>query len=288
MGQRLLKRVDGRMMVGGDTLAIDLVFGDDSLEACLIGRRGLKAQLDGLQLLLLVARNDSVLCRTRSRERALQRDDVAAMLTFSLQQQELAFLDSFFERDEFCLSALTICGLRFERLRQPPALGLILVGQHRELQPFSDGLFDLITSRSLTFFVAHTVDLGALDGVLEPMRLRLVAEVVQQRLETVRVVLERNPLNEHGTSIVIGDDEMALERRGAVRPASRREFLPLGALGRDNAISEVGVQYGAPRSDAEEAERGNVSSQQYTLEAHTYKAGRLPLEEPTQIQRVRR
>ena len=120
------------------------------------------------------------------------------------------------------------------------------------------------------------------------MRLRLVAEVEQQRLETVRVVLERNPLNEHGSSIVIGDDEMALERCGAVRPASRREFLPLGALGRDNAIGQVGVQDGAPRADAEEAERGIVARQQYTVEAHPYQAGRLPLEEPTQIRRVRR
>ena len=40
-GQRLLKHVDGRIMVGGDTLAVDLVFGDESLEACLFGRRGL-------------------------------------------------------------------------------------------------------------------------------------------------------------------------------------------------------------------------------------------------------
>ena len=181
-----------------------------------------------------------------------------------------------------------IRGLRFERLGQPPALGLVLVGQRRELALFSDGLFDLITNRSLTFFVAHAVDLGALDRVLEPMCLRLVAEVEQQRFHTVRVVLERNPLNEHRSSFVIGGGEMALDRCGAIRPASRREFLPLGMLGRDNAISQVGVQGGAQRVDAEEAERGIIARQQYAVETHPYQAGRLPLEEPAQVRRVRR
>ena len=235
-----------------------------------------------------MAGNGGDLCRIRSRERGVQRGEAVAMLTFSLQQHELTFLDLIFKLDEFCLSALEIRGLRFERLRQPLALGLILFGQHRKLQPFSGGLFDLITSRSLTFFVADTVDLGALNRVLEPTGLRLVAEVEQQRFDTVRVVLERNPLNEHGSSIVIEDDEMALERCGATRPASRREFLPLGALGRDHAISQAGVQDGAQRADAEEAERGIVARQQYTVEAHPYQAGRLPLEQPAQIRRVRR
>ena len=147
------------MMFGGETLAVGLVFGAESLEACLFGRRGLKAQLDGLELLFVTAGNVADLCGMRSRERGLQRGDAVAMLTFLVQQHELAFLDSFLELGEFCLSALVIRGLRFERLGQPPALGLVLVGQRRELALFSDGLFDLITNRSLTFFVAHAVDL---------------------------------------------------------------------------------------------------------------------------------
>jgi hypothetical protein len=80
---------------------------------------------------------------------------------------------------------------------------------------------------------------------------------------------------------------MALERCGTL-PASRHEFLPLSALGRDYAIGQVGVQDGAPRADAEEAERGMVAREQYTVEAHPYQAGRLPLEEPTQMRCVRR
>ena len=45
-GQRLLERVDGRPMVGGDALAVALVFGNQRLESFLCGRRGLKAPLE--------------------------------------------------------------------------------------------------------------------------------------------------------------------------------------------------------------------------------------------------
>jgi hypothetical protein len=59
-------------------------------------------------------------------------------------------------------------------------------------------------------------------------------------------------------------------------------------LGRGNTISQVGVQDGAPRGGGEEAERGIVARQQCPVEAHAYQAGRLPVEEPTQIRGVRR
>ena len=118
--------------------------------------------------------------RMRDGERRLQRRDAGTMLTFFAQRRELAFLDSFLELDEFRLPTLAIRGLGGERLGQPPTLGLMFVSQRCEPSVFSDGLLDLITCRSLTFFMAHSVDLGALDGVLEAMRLRLVAEAEQQ------------------------------------------------------------------------------------------------------------
>ena len=124
--------------------------------------------------------------------------------------------------------------------------------------------------------------------MVEKLRLRLVAEVKQQRLDKVRVVLERNPLNEHRVSLVIADDEIALERCSARLPASRDVFLPLSPLGRHYAIDQVGAHDCAPHVDAEEAERGTVPCEQHPVEAHAYQAGRLLLEEPTQIGSVRR
>jgi hypothetical protein len=67
-----------------------------------------------------------------------------------------------------------------EGLNQALALCLMFVDQRREPQTFGGCLFGFLTRRLLTFFVASTVDRGALDGALEPMRLRLVAEVEQQ------------------------------------------------------------------------------------------------------------
>ena len=162
-GQRLLQRVDSRLAIGGDALAVALVFGHQRLESFLFGRRSLETG------------NGTGPCRMRGRERALQHRDVAAILTFLLQQRQAVLLDLLLELDDSRLSASAICRLRFERLDQPQTLGLVLVGQHRELQPFSDRRFDLITG-SLTFFVLEMVDAGALNRVVEPLRLRLVAE----------------------------------------------------------------------------------------------------------------
>jgi hypothetical protein len=177
-------------------------------------------------------------------ERGFERCDAAAMLPFFDEQRELAFFDSSLELDEYRFSALAIRDLRIERLCQPVALGLmlglVLGGYCRELHSFNDGLFDLIACGPLTFFLACTVDLGTPDGALEPMRLRLIAEAEQQRVDTIGVVVERNPVNEHGPNVVI-DDEMGLERGGARRPHSFGEFLPLGEFGRDDAIRQIGV-----------------------------------------------
>jgi hypothetical protein len=52
-GQRMLERVDGRSMVGGDALAADRVFFNECLEAPVFGGRGLKAPLEGLQFVAL-------------------------------------------------------------------------------------------------------------------------------------------------------------------------------------------------------------------------------------------
>jgi hypothetical protein len=136
----------------GHALAVDLVFGNQSLESFLLGRRGLKAQRNRLQLVFLIAGNGTGSCRMRSRERALQHRHVAAKLTFFLQQHHAAVLELLLELDDSWMSASAICRLRLERLDRPPTLGLVLVGQHRELQRFSDRRFDLITG-SLRFFI---------------------------------------------------------------------------------------------------------------------------------------
>jgi hypothetical protein len=270
-------------MVGGDPRPVGRVFDNESLEAYLFGGRGLKAQLEGLQLLVLG--KGRCFCHMRSRKRRLQHRDVAVVLAFFLQRHQLACLEFFFERDELCLSALAIGGLRVERLGQPPALGPILVDRYADLQPFNAALGDSIATRALTF--VQKIDHGAEDRLLEPLRLRLVAEVKQQRLETVRVVLERSPLNEHAASLVIADDEIALERCGTRVPAPRHEFLPLSAVSRDYAIDQVRA-HDAARVDAEEAERATAARDQRSVEAHPDQAGRLPLEELTQIGSVRR
>jgi hypothetical protein len=51
--QRLLERVDGRPMVGGDALALDRVFFNERVEAPVFGGRGLKAPLEDLQFVPL-------------------------------------------------------------------------------------------------------------------------------------------------------------------------------------------------------------------------------------------
>lgn len=65
------------------------------------------------------------------------------------------------------------------------------------------------------------------------------------------MVSERDSLNEQGSSVV-ENHEMALERCGALRPDTGGEFLPLGAIGRDEAIGQVGVQDGPAGAHAEE------------------------------------
>ena len=50
---RLLERVDGGPMVGGDALAVDRVFFNESLEALVFGGCGLKSPLEGLQFVAL-------------------------------------------------------------------------------------------------------------------------------------------------------------------------------------------------------------------------------------------
>jgi hypothetical protein len=264
------------MLLGGHLLALALVFHHEGAEARHFGRSYLKAQLKFRDLLpapfggcrlflfslLVTGARAEGMCRMHGSERGFERCDVAAMLPFFGEQRELAFFDSFLEFDEFRFSALAIRDLRIERLGQPVTLGLmlglVLGGYCRELHSFNDGLFDLITCRPQTLFLACTVDLGTPDGALEPMRVGLIAEVEQQRVDTIGVVRERNPLNEHRPNVVL-DDELGLDRGGALRPHSCREFLPLGEFGNDDAIRQISVQDGRELPDAEEAEPGIVA-----------------------------
>ena len=136
-------------------------------------------------------------------------------------------------------------------LRQLPALGMMFVNERCGVQVFSDGPFELIARRTLTFLFARALRLRALDGPLEQAHLRLVAEVQQQRVDPVRVIIERDALNEYRSHVATGDHEMAFERGRAVRPAAGGEFLPPGAFGLDDAIGEAGVEDGAQRADGE-------------------------------------
>jgi hypothetical protein len=212
-------------------LALALVLGHEGVEARHFRRGHLKAQLKfrdllpvpfsgcrlflfSLGILPVTDARAGGLCRMHGSERGFERGDAAAMLLFFDEQGELAFFDFFLEIDEFRFSALASSDSRVKRLGQPPALGLIfgmvLGGYCRELHSFNDGLFDLIACRPQTFFLACAADLGTPDGALEPMHLRLIAEVEQQRVDTIGVVLERNPLNEHGPNVFV-DEEMGLE-----------------------------------------------------------------------------
>ena len=185
------------------------------------------------------------------------------------------------ERLEACLF-----GLRFELPGRRLAPGMMLAGERRGLQVSGDGLLELIARRPLAFLVAHALRLSALYRALEQTRLRLVAEVQKQRIDSIRVVVERHALNEHWPGFFTRIHEMALERGGAVRPAAGGEFLPAGAFGLDDATSEVGVEDGAQRAGGKEAERGIVAGEQGAVEAYPYQAGRLPVEEPAQERRV--
>jgi len=249
------------VLFGGHLLALALVFGREGAEARHVRRRYLKAQLKfrdllpvpfgGGRLLLFSLGTLRVtlacaegLCRMHGSERGFERCDTAVMLPSFCEQRELALFDFSLELDEYRFSALAFRDVRIERPGQPVALGfmlgLVLSRYCRELHSFNDGLFDLVACLPLTFFLACTVDLGTPDGVLEPMHLRLIAEIEQQRVDTIGVVVERNPLNEHGPNVVT-DDEKGLERGGARRPQSFGEFLPLGEFGRDEAIRQIGV-----------------------------------------------
>jgi hypothetical protein len=268
-GQRLLQRVDGRFTIGGDALAGPLVFRNQSLQSLLFGGRGLKAQRERLPLLFLIARNGNGTgsrC-VGSRERALQHRDVAAVLTFALQQHQAALLELLLELDDSGLSASAICRLRFERVDKSPTLGLVLAGAHRGLEPVSDGRVDLIAG-SPTFFILERVDRGALGRGVELLRRRLVAEVQQQRLDTVRVVRERHRLKQHRARIVIAGYEMPLDRCLAIRRASRHELGPLAAFGRDQSIEKVAVDDGGLLAGTEQIERGIVAREHNTVEAH--------------------
>ena len=97
------------------------------------------------------------------------------------------------------------------------------------------------------------------------MRQRRVAEAEQQRVDTVRMVLDRNALKEHGSIDAVRDREVALNRGGTACPDPVGKFLPVSAVGRDEAIGQVGVQDGPERVDAEEAERCIVAGEEHAV-----------------------
>ena len=267
-------------MFGGDPRAGGLRLRDERLEASLFGRCRLSV--------FLTCGSGSRFRCTRGRERGLQLGGAVAMLPVLIRQREPAFLDHSLELGQLRLSLLFLRGLRFALPGRRPALDGVLIGERSVFQVFGDGLFELIARRPLTFLAAHAVHLRALDLALELAHLRLVAEVQQQRVDPVGMVVERHALNEHRSRLAAGDHEMALERGGAVRPAASGELLPPGPFGLGDAIGELSVEDGAERADGEKPERGIVAGEQGAVEAHPDQAGRLPLEKPAQVCRVSR
>ena len=110
---------------------------------------------------------------------------------------------------------LAIRDLRVERGGQTLLFGLMPLDQCSELLAFRERMLELLARCRLTFFRAFTAVLLALDGALESMRQRRVTEAEQQRLETVRVVRERNALKKDGSKVAVLNREVALERGSA-------------------------------------------------------------------------
>ena len=120
------------------------------------------------------------------------------------------------------------------------------------------------------------------------MRQRRVAEADQQGVDTVRMVLDRNALKEHGSIDAVQDREVALDRGGTACPDPVGKFLPGSAVGRDEAIGQVGVQNGPERLDAEKAERCIVAGEEHAVPGHTNQAARLAFEQLTEVRGVGR
>jgi len=149
--------------------------------------------------------------------------------------------------------------------------------QHRDIAAVLTFLLQRRQLAALEFFLercerrlAVPVGRGTPGRLLDALARRLLANVEQQRLETVRMLRERNRLNEHAARRVIAEEKIAFEGCGAFRPASRREFLPLSALARDEAVAQVGVQDRWPRTASQQAERGIVAGEQPAVQAHPY------------------
>jgi hypothetical protein len=185
------------------------------------------------------------------------------------------------------LPLLTICDLRVEGCGQTLPLDPILVDLCDKLLVFRERLFELLARLFLPSFLAFTADLFALKRSFEPMRQRRVAEAEQQRVDTVRVVVDRNALKEHGSIGAVRESQMVFNRRGAARPGSIGKFLPIAAGGRGQAVRQVGIQDGAERFHAEEAERRIIAGEEQAVPAHANQAARLPLEELTEIRGIR-
>ena len=136
-------------------------------------------------------------------------------------------------------------------------------------------------------FLAFTGDPLALKRCLEPVRQRRVAEAEQERLDTIRVVVDRDALKKHGAIGAGRESQMVFGRRGAARPDLIGEFLPVSTVGRGQAVRQVGVQDSAERVDIEEAERRIIASEEQAVPAHANQAARLPLEELAEIGGIR-
>ena len=176
------------------------------------------------------------------------------------------------------LPLLAIRDLRIEGCAQTLPLGLISLDLRENLLAFDERLLECLARLFLPSVLAFTADLFALEGGLESMGQRCVAEAEQQRVDTVWMVLDRNPLEEHGSIGAVRDCEMAFNRRGAACPDPVGEFLPVSAVGRDEAIRQVGIQDGPDRADVEEAERCIVAGEEHAVPAHANQTARLPLE----------
>ncbi len=120
------------------------------------------------------------------------------------------------------------------------------------------------------------------------MRERCITEAEQQRVDTVRMVFDRNALKEHGAFGAIRDRHMAFNGGGATRPDPVGELLPVFQVARDQAIGQRGIQDRPERVDVEEPQSGVVAGEEHAVPAHAHEAARLPFEQLTEVRGVRR
>ena len=195
-----------------------------------------------------------------------------------------------FERGTFLmvlsLPPLALCVLRVEGGDQTLPFRLVLLDLHGQILPFGLRLFELLAG--FGSFPTVTANPLAPEGSLEPMRERGITKAEQQRVDTVRMVFDRDALKEHRARGALRDRHLAFYGGGTPCPDSVGVFLPVFPVARDEAIRQGGVQDRPERVDVEQPKGGVITGEEHAVPAHANEAARLPLEQLTQVRGVRR